>query len=118
MGGNVGRKFHPLYMNSTNLVKLTITDSYTENDVDAGTVTMTLKDEDDADVTGAVSIALTAAGSDGVWYGYIPNTITLIENAMYYLEINIEDLSGSVLVDTRWYKACKYPKNEYDINLQ
>ena len=114
MGGRQGRIFHPLYMNSSNLVKLTIVDAYSEADVDDGTVTMTLVDNDEADVTGAIDIALTASGSDGIWYGYIPDTITLVEKAIYRLEINIEDLSGSVLLDVRWYKACYYPNTEVE----
>ena len=117
MGGRVGRKFHPLYMNSTNLVKLTIIDSYTEADVDAGTVTMTLKTDAGIDITGAIDIALTASGAGGIWYGYIPDTITVIENNIYRLEISIADLSGSVLFDTRWYKAVKYPLTENDLDL-
>ena len=118
MGGRLGRKFHPLYMNSTNLVKPVLRDAFDDSFINSGTYKMTLTDEDNSNVSGAVDISLEAVGSDGVWKGFIPHSITLTENDIYILTLTFTGTDGHVLKDVRWYKACKYPKNEYDINLQ
>ena len=78
----------PLYISSDNLLqldalKLAADDSY----VNDATVTFTLKDADEAVVTGADTISMPyVASSNGRYQGTLQSTVSL-EGAKYYLEI-------------------------------
>lgn len=70
------------------LVKHTVRNESTLRYIIDATVTATLKDSADADVSGAVGLTGTyLAGSDGEYHITIPDTITLTDGAQYTLEI-------------------------------
>ena len=98
---------HNLFMDSDNLVKITLQDAHDESYVNSGTVTMTLKDTSGVDVTGAVDLALAYVdASDGIWFGNIPDTITLTEGSPYTLWIT--STSGDFTLKERRNYIAKY----------
>lgn len=70
------------------LVKHTVRNESTLAFINDATVTATLKDSSDVDVSGAIELTGTyVAGSDGEYHITIPSTISLTKDARYTLEI-------------------------------
>lgn len=84
----------PIYINCDNTIELDgLRNARTPTSfINSGTVTLNLYDADGIAVTGATSLTMTyTTSSDGDWYGTIPSTVTLTENAKYTAKITATD---------------------------
>jgi len=79
----------PLYINSDNLIQLDALRLAADGTyVNDATVTFTLKDADEAVMTGANTVSMPyVAGSNGRYQGTIQSTVSLAVGAKYYLEV-------------------------------
>ena len=96
----------PIYINCDNTIEIDglrnsrlASSSLATSYINSGTVTMTLYDADNVAVTGATALALAyVTSSDGDWYGTIPYSVALTENAKYTLVITATDGTYRVVV--------------------
>lgn len=86
-----------LAIDSDNLVSwFDPTDELTGDNIDDATGSVTLKDSDDTNVSGAIGLTVAyAVGPPRRYYATIPNTVTLTEGSVYYVEFTLTDDDGT-----------------------
>lgn len=86
-----------LAISSDNLVSwFDPTDELDGSDIDDATGSVTLKDSDNAAVTGATGLTVAyIAGPPRRYYATIPNTVTLVAGSIYYVEFTLTDDDGT-----------------------
>lgn len=88
--------FLEIFIDSDSLIEVDkLTDASDDTFLNAATITGTLKDNDEVDVPGAETIAFVyVAASDGKYQGTIVQSVTLVKDAKYWLELTTN--SGSL----------------------
>lgn len=99
-----------LAIDSDNLVSwFDPTDELDESNIDDATGSVTLKDSDNTNVTGAVGLTVAYdIGPPRRYYATIPSTVTLTEGSVYYAEFTLTDDDGTPIGFRRKQYTAEY----------